>query len=148
MTERKAGRFAFHNLPPSAVTSPVLSATEGPKLPRKFTIVESQNTISSISSGILFDNVLLGDKKSRFQVIDLQDHPSFSSAISCLNLSPPSSAAFSDQGELISALLKQNDGMRVVIAELVGVMQRGNGSGIAHRVSSVTDSDGERNGLL
>ena len=41
--ERKAGRFAFSNLPTSAVTSPVLSATEGPKVPRKFTIV-SENT--------------------------------------------------------------------------------------------------------
>jgi hypothetical protein len=47
LVERKAGRFAFQNLPTSAVTSPTLAATEGPKIPRKFTIVSESSATAA-----------------------------------------------------------------------------------------------------
>ena len=50
LVERKAGRFAFQNLPTSAVTSPNLPATEGPKVPRKFTIVSE--TVQPTPTGL------------------------------------------------------------------------------------------------
>lgn len=58
--ERKTGRFAVQTLPTSAVTSPVLSATEGVRLPRRFTVsnelpspsVPADKKLSIVASGI------------------------------------------------------------------------------------------------
>ncbi|KAJ3318932.1 hypothetical protein HDV06_006921 [Boothiomyces sp. JEL0866] len=67
--ERKAGRFAFQNLPPSAKTSPVIPATEGPKVPRKFTVI-TDNPISMSPNQATVSSIASTDKKSRFKVID------------------------------------------------------------------------------
>ncbi|KAJ3309519.1 hypothetical protein HDV04_005959 [Boothiomyces sp. JEL0838] len=67
--ERKAGRFAFQNLPPSTKTSPVIPATEGPKIPRKFTVI-TDNPMSMSPNQATVSSIASTDKKSRFKIID------------------------------------------------------------------------------
>ncbi|KAJ3269691.1 hypothetical protein HDV01_001119 [Terramyces sp. JEL0728] len=141
--ERKAGRFAFQNLPPSAKTSPVIPATEGPKIPRKFTVITdnplsmspNQATVSSIAStgGKLGLTV---DRKSRFKVIDAttqeilaQAHPLLSQTLQPIPGDLP-------DAEKITQLKQRVELQSQIIQDFVNLLNK-NGLLAVQRSSSV-----------
>ncbi|KAI8899776.1 hypothetical protein BC833DRAFT_347731 [Globomyces pollinis-pini] len=145
--ERKAGRFAFQNIPTSAVTSPKLTPTEGIKLPRKFTVTNETNssTHSSPTTANPPQNnndttSSTSDKRGRFQIIgsnptgETLTHPLLAQAQAPLPLNLTDS-------EKLSFLLKQNEVQRIIIQDIIGVLNK-NGLSVAtpSRASS-TDSN-------
>ncbi|KAJ3303343.1 hypothetical protein HDV03_003992 [Kappamyces sp. JEL0829] len=148
--ERKAGRFAYQNLPPSAVTSPTLTPTDGPKVPRKFTVVSESSaptqspppqagaTASLVGKPIRAHHQ--GDKKSRFKIVDnWEDFPAYLNAVQALAAPLPAlSAPVADTD--LSSLLKQNELQRQVIHDLVALLKTHPPGGSAAMGSGVTAS--------
>lgn len=116
-SERKAGRFAFQNLPTSALTSPVLAASEGPKVSRKFTIVSSESVptngnVSPTRPASAAD----GKRGSRFQVVGGNEEAVISAASASLVAPVPS---------VPEDVLKMVETQRMIIADLLAMLRPG-----------------------
>lgn len=111
-TERK-GRFAVNDL--QQQYSPDMKPTEGPRVPRKFTIVESNSTASTPSTTSASSS-LERTKKSRFEIVDYHESeivPNLSKALGEIPDLPPM--------EMLTYLQKQVMLQKAVIRDLLAV---------------------------